>query len=42
MEYAFFTIGTAVTVGGLFGGVNGLLQGMKDSKGSVGRVRYTQ
>jgi hypothetical protein len=42
MEYAFFTIGTAVSVGGLFGGVNGLLNGLKETKEYTGKARYSQ
>jgi hypothetical protein len=42
MEMAFFTIGAALTTGGFFGGVNGLVQGVKETKGLSKNVRYTQ
>jgi hypothetical protein len=42
MEMAFFTIGTAVSVGGIFGAVNGLLHGLKETKNVSGKIRNTQ
>ena len=42
MELSFFTMGTAVCAGGLFGGVSGLLLGRKETSGLKGKVRYSQ
>lgn len=42
MEMSFFTIGTAVTLGGFFGGINGTLFGFKETKNLKGNVRYSQ
>lgn len=42
MELSFFTMGTAVTLGGLFGGVSGILLGMKETSQLKGKVKYSQ
>ena len=42
MELSFFTMGSAVALGGLFGGVSGAILGRKETAGTTGKVRYTQ
>jgi hypothetical protein len=42
MEMAFFKIGAAVGVGGLFGGINGLYSGINESRTLIGNLRRTQ
>jgi hypothetical protein len=42
MEVAFFAIGAALTAGGAFGATNGLLQGLKETKGLNRNIRTTQ
>ena len=42
MEYAFFTIGSAVSAGGLFGGVASLFKSLQETKNLTGKVRNTQ
>jgi hypothetical protein len=42
MEMAFFTIGAAVTAGGLFGGVNSLFRSIKETQGLPSKIKYTQ
>lgn len=39
---AFFTIGSSVALGGMFGGMNGLIAGMKETKHLVSKIRYSQ
>lgn len=42
MEYSFSAIGSAVGLGGLFGGVSGLLTGLKETQNLSGKIRYSQ
>lgn len=42
MEMAFFTIGSSVSIGGLIGGANGLIAGMKETRNLPPKVRYSQ
>lgn len=42
MEMAFFTIGSSVAAGGLFGGINGLAAGLKETRNLPPKVRYSQ
>ena len=42
MEMAFFTIGTSLTIGGAFGGLNGLFNGIKETKNMPKNIRYSQ
>jgi hypothetical protein len=42
MEMAFFTIGAAVSAGGLFGGTNSLFKSIKETQGLQSKIRYTQ
>jgi hypothetical protein len=42
MELAFFKIGSAVTIGGFFGFVNGTLYGIKETPNLQGKIRYSQ
>jgi hypothetical protein len=42
MELAFFKIGAAVTLGGIFGFSNGTLFGIKETTNLQGKIRYSQ
>ena len=42
MEMSFFTMGSAVAAGGLFGGLSGLYLGLKETTNLKGNVRYSQ
>ena len=42
MEMSFFTMGSAVAAGGLFGGLSGLYLGIKETKNLKGNVKYSQ
>jgi hypothetical protein len=42
MEYSFSAIGSCVGIGGLFGAVSGLSNGLQETKNLSGKIRYSQ